>query len=85
MEASQRYPNTIQQAITHTYMGFPYAYGIGIRPIRVRDVPYTYGTSRTRMGQYTHTGQNTYTQVTTDTKSLNSTLVCLLCTYLMVM
>ena len=37
MEASQRYPNTIQQAIAHTYMGCPYAYGIGIRPIRVWD------------------------------------------------
>ena len=42
MEASQRYPNTIQQAIVHRYMGCPYAYGIGFRPKRIRDVPYVY-------------------------------------------
>ena len=34
-----------------------YVYGIGIHPICIRDVQYMYGTSRTRMGQYMHTGQ----------------------------
>ena len=50
IEASQRYPNTIQQAIVniYAYMGCSYAYGIGILPIHV------YGTTRTRMGQYSY-------------------------------
>ena len=26
----------------------------------VRDIPYAYGTSHTRMGQYTHMGQNSF-------------------------
>ena len=45
MEAYQRYPNTIQQAIAHTYMGWVF-------------VPYAYGMSNIRIGQYTHTGQS---------------------------
>ena len=35
MEASQRYLNTIQQAIAHAHMRCPCAYGIGNRLIRV--------------------------------------------------
>ena len=58
MEASQCYPNTIQQAIAHTYIGCPYVYGIGNCPIHIRDFPYAYGTSHTCMGEYTHAGQN---------------------------
>ena len=38
--------------LAHTRTGYP---------IRVWDVPYAYGTSHTRMGQYTHMGQNTHT------------------------
>ena len=35
MEASQCYPNTIQQATVHTYMKCPLTYGIGIHPTHV--------------------------------------------------
>ena len=38
--------------------GALYAYGTGKIPIRVRDIPYAYGLSHTRMGQNTRTGCN---------------------------
>ena len=58
MEAYHCYPNTIQQAIAHTYMGCPYTYRIGIHPICIQGVPYAYGISHRCRGQYTYTGQN---------------------------